>query len=225
MSDEATAMTAQNDTDAAGGEQTNSQATDTQQQQSQQTGATEQQASSEDSQSEGKENAEGNKEQQDGAPESYEQFTVPDGMVLNEAALEAFTPLAKEHNLNQADAQKFVDMYSQIKQQEAQAQSDQWAEAEGKWTTDRENDKEYGGEKYQENLGIAKRTLDKFGSPALTSFLEQSRAGNHPEVVRLFYRIGKELGEDGVTNTNNSGGDGEKSPAQVLYPNQGASNG
>ena len=47
----------------------------------------------------------------DGAPEKYE-FKPAEGQELDETALKEFEPIARELNLNQEQAQKFVDLYA-----------------------------------------------------------------------------------------------------------------
>ena len=46
------------------------------------------------------------------APESYTDFSVPEGHTLDAAAIESATPLFRELGLSQDQAQKLVDFYS-----------------------------------------------------------------------------------------------------------------
>ena len=59
-------------------------------------------------------------------------------------------------------------------------------------------DKEFGGEKLDENLAIAKTALDKFATPEFTKLLNDTGLGNHPEVLRVFVRAGKAISPDSV---------------------------
>ena len=45
------------------------------------------------------------------APESYTDFSVPEGHTLDAAAIESATPLFRELGLSQDQAQKLVDFY------------------------------------------------------------------------------------------------------------------
>src|SRR3546814_5726483 len=49
----------------------------------------------------------------EGAPEAYEAFAVPDGMELDQAALDRFSPKFKELGLSQDKAQALVSLYAE----------------------------------------------------------------------------------------------------------------
>lgn len=148
-------------------------------------------------------------------PEQYE-FAAPEGVQLDEAQVAAFTEVAKELSLSQEAAQKIIDKMApamQARQLEVlqKARTD-WAEAT-------KADQEFGGEKLQENLAVAKKAMDAFGSPELRKLLNESGLGNHPELIRVFYRAGKAISEDGFVpggRTNAAPVD----PAKRLFPNQ-----
>lgn len=133
----------------------------------------------------------------EGAPEKYENFTLPDGLKLDEAVMGEFSALAKELNLPQAAAQKLVDIGARMQQGTAeQMQAAMVAQAE-KWGTESQVDKEFGGDKFSENLSVAKKALDQFGSPEFKAFLRDSKLGNHPEVIRFMFRAGQAISQDG----------------------------
>ena len=149
-----------------------------------------------------------------GAPEKYE-FATPEGMQFDDAVVGAFGEVAKDLNLSQEAAQKILDKVGPVmaaQQNEAlQAASTEWAEAS-------KTDKEFGGDKLNENLAVAKKAMDQFASPELRALLNESALGNNPEVIRMFYRVGKAISEDGFVvggNAKNS----EQTTAQRLYPN------
>ena len=149
-----------------------------------------------------------------GAPEKYE-FATPEGMQFDDAVVGAFGEVAKDLNLSQEAAQKILDKVEPVmaaQQNEAlQAASTEWAEAS-------KTDKEFGGDKLNENLAVAKKAMDQFASPELRALLNESALGNNPEVIRMFYRVGKAISEDGFVvggNAKNS----EQTTAQRLYPN------
>lgn len=152
-----------------------------------------------------------------GAPEKYADFKLPEGVKLDEPTMGKFSELAKKHGLSQEAAQEFVTLGAQM--QAGNAQALQAAiDAQGEtWAGEAKADKEYGGDKFDENLAVAKGALDKFGTPQLKALLVQSKLGNHPEVLRTFFRIGKAISEDGFVpgRTGTAGG----SIAQRMYPN------
>ena len=64
------------------------------------------------------------------------------------------------------------------------------------WFEASKSDKEFGGDKLEANLGIAKKALDTFGTPELNKLLVSTGLGNHPELIRLMFKAGKALSED-----------------------------
>ena len=85
------------------------------------------------------------------------------------------------------------------------------------WLESARTDKEFGGEKLQENLGIAKKAIDAYASPELKALLNETGLGNHPEVIRFVLKVGKSIKDDGfVAGSPNSAS--TKSTAEILYP-------
>lgn len=58
-----------------------------------------------------------------------------------------------------------------------------------------ELDKEWGVNK-DANLKIVARAVDAFGGAELRKFFDESGLGNHPAMIKMFYDIGKKIGED-----------------------------
>lgn len=166
-----------------------------------------------DGEPESKEEGTDEKEPEEGAPEAYEEFTYGEGLHFTKEGVEELSEVFKELNLSQANAQKIVDklvpMQVNASKEIVKATSKRWAE-------EVKNDPEIGGERFKQNLGHASRAYREFASPALQSLLKESGLGNHPEVVRLFVKLGNEMSQDkGVR------GEGSElaSPKRALYPN------
>jgi hypothetical protein len=152
------------------------------------------------------------------APESYSEFVGNDGKPLDAERAEQFTKTAKEMNLTQEQAQQLV----KLGLGRDDAMKARIEEASTKWLSELPSDKEFGGEKLSENLAIAKTAIAAFGSPELTALLNETKLGNHPEIIRAFYRAGKQLSPDNRFIQSGSGGESTtKEPAKALYPSQG----
>lgn len=125
-------------------------------------------------------------------PESYE-FSAPEGVEIHEGAKEAYAEIAKDLKLTQEQAQAAFEKLAtkghanQVAQLEAISKS---------WAEQSTADKEFGGEKLQESLTVAKKALDTFGTPELRALFNESGLGNHPEVIRFMVRAGKAVSED-----------------------------
>ena len=148
----------------------------------------------------------------DGAPAEYEAFTMPEGVDVDTFALEQFTPIAKELDLNQEQAQKLVNYYSQAKGEAEVTAQKQWVDTMDTWRSQSKADTEFGGRAFEENIGYAKTFLKEYGTPALQEALNATGAGNHPEFLRVFIKAGKAIAEDkmhsgGVTRAPQSAAD------------------
>jgi hypothetical protein len=150
-------------------------------------------------------------------PEAYADFTAPEGMQLDTDVLGDLKALGKELNLTQENAQKVFDLGVKLQQRNAEA----WQAQMQKWVGEVKADKEIGGDKLVENLGFAKKAVEQFGGKELMDYLDSSGLGDHPSMVRAFYRIGKAISDDSfVPGGKNTGT--ARSLEQRLYGNKTA---
>lgn len=188
--------------------------------QQQQSGEQEQKPSGETEGESGQNDGEqGETQKAEGAPEQYEEFKAPEGQEFDPEVLNNFKEVAKELNLSQEAAQKMLDKMGPVV---AQRQAQQVEALRSQWAEQSTADKEFGGEKLQENLGVARKALDTFGSPELKGLLNESGLGNHPEFIRLLYRAGKAISEDNFVGGKQSTGKVQPTSnadyAASLYP-------
>lgn len=159
------------------------------------------------------------KAKSEGAPEKYEDFTLPEGWQMVPERLENFVKEAKDLNLSQTSAQKILDMHVEAMKLESQRQNELWENTRDQWRTSSKSDKEFGGVNLEKNLGLVTKALERFGTPELLELADSYGMGDHPEFLRLLYRVGKAMGEDSMHN-GIGGAAGVKDPAKVLFPNQ-----
>lgn len=164
-----------------------------------------------------------NKEDDDGAegaPEKYEDFTVPEGITVDEKQASEFGDLARELNLTQEQAQKLVDFEVNRIKGKAEADAETWATMRSDWLEEAKADKAIGGANFEENVEKGKAALKQFGTPELTEVLETFGIGNHVEVIRFAARVADEIGEDLIVPGGGDGGGAPKTLAQRLYGNK-----
>ena len=151
-------------------------------------------------------------------PDTYADFVMPEGVELDSALLTEAAPLFKELGLNQDQAQKLVDFQAKQAQASSESNVDAFNQLMNDWQEQSKNDKEFGGDKFEENVGIARSAIDKFGTPELKQLLEEHGVGNHPELIRFMVKVGKLTAEDvpGGTTTAPSKAQDRVS---LLYPN------
>lgn len=145
-------------------------------------------------------------------PETYE-LQMPEGVELDKATADEFTTIAKELKLDQAAAQKLADIAAKQAQRQVEAHT---ALVES-WVEQVKTDKDIGGDKLDENLSIARKALDTFGTPELRDVLNASGLGNHPAVIKAFVKAGKAISEDKFVAGAAKGNDTD--PAKKLFPN------
>lgn len=148
-----------------------------------------------------------------GAPETYE-FKLPDGVHLPEEGVTAFGEFAKAQDMPQEAAQDLLGKLAPAMQQRQEAVL---ASAREEWTAQVKADKELGGDKLEENLAVAVKAREQFGSEELTTLLNETSLGNHPALVRFFFKVGKAISEDGHVTAGGASAEG-KTPAQKMYP-------
>jgi len=181
-------------------------------------------------------------EEESGAPESYEKFELPEGVEMTDEQFAEVSEFSKSLNLTQEQAQQAVNYHNEVVGRvvgEVKAQSEQErADMQAEWVNQVKVDKEIGGAAMNENLSVAlkslnafsdnavdatgKPVLDKAGLPVtkIAQALQESGFGDHPEMVRVFYRVGKLISEDSYLSGKAPTG-APKTQAETMYPNQG----
>jgi hypothetical protein len=164
------------------------------------------------------------------APESYAEFKMPEGIQLDAKLLEGATPVLKELKLDQAGAQKLVDVFANHQVAQAKEYGEKLKD-EGfalsqvgavlshqreSWGKALKSDTEIGGKDFDKNVQVAQRAIARFGSPALKEALDATGLGNHPEFVRFCLKVGHTVSEDNTVLAGAASGS-RKSSGEVFY--------
>lgn len=136
------------------------------------------------------------KDKPTGAPEAYEDFTLPEGMEMDTEILGEFKNLAKELNIPQAKAQQLIDFQSQLATKQSEAYQAAVTKQAQDWAASIKNDPEIGGENYDKSVASAIKVIQSFGDPELTELLNTSGLGNHPALFKFCHRISSAISED-----------------------------
>lgn len=146
------------------------------------------------------------------------ELRLPEGWGEDEH-LAAFKKLATDKKLDGPTAQALFDLH--VAREAANAKLLEKTHAE--WAAALKSDKEFGGASFDANIGIARKAVQKFGDESLRAFFEETGLGNHPALVRAFYKIGKAISEDSVAGTNAAAvktpANDEQAFARTLYTN------
>ena len=154
-----------------------------------------------------------------GAPEVYE-FKAAEGQTFDPEFVKRYSEVARELDMTQEAAQTMIDKVGPVL---AQQQAAQIAKVRAEWAEASKVDAEFGGAKFNENLAIAKQSIDKFATPEFKQMLDDTGLGNHPEWIRYCYRVSKAFSPDNFEGGHKEGGAAPNdfnSMASRLYPGQ-----
>jgi len=147
----------------------------------------------------------------------FAKLELPEGMELDQSAVDAFGPLMNEAKFTQEQAQQFASAFAEFRQAQAQDQGEAFSNQKESWFNESKSDKEFGGDKFDESSKLAVQAIEKFGSPELKELMDNYGIGNNPEMIRFMYRVGKATQEDTPGNGGN-GPTGAQDRVSVLYP-------
>jgi len=135
------------------------------------------------------------------APEAYD-FKAPEGKAFDADTIKVYSDVAKELGLSQEKAQTMLDKLAPVIEQRQIAKIEA---IKTEWTEASKVDTEFGGAKLDENLSIAKQVIDKWATPEMKKLMTDSGLGNHPEMIRFCYRVGKDILPDTFVGGPQSG--------------------
>lgn len=153
-------------------------------------------------------------------PIEYTDFTLPEGVALDDAKLGDFKKLATEAKLPQETAQKILDLYTAEFKQITEAPMRAWTDLQTKWRDEVKNDPVIGGANLEKNLATVKTGLKNLlgeGAPAFFEALNITGAGNNPEIVRGLLKAAAPHAPATAVN-GNPGKGGGKTAGATLYP-------
>ncbi|KQN10270.1 hypothetical protein ASE85_02445 [Sphingobium sp. Leaf26] len=158
-------------------------------------------------------------------PEAYE-LTAPEGMTIDADLLTEATPIFKEAGLTNDQAQAILpaakSLIEKTQQSAVQTMIDAGNQQRKAWLDAAKADEQIGGNKWDASLGSAAKAFDALGHPEGSPFrtaLNETGFGNHPEMIRIFARIGEMVGEDGDFVRADAGAPVNEPAWKRLYPN------
>lgn len=136
-----------------------------------------------------------------GSPEDYDfkDVKMPEGMSLAEETTSEFKKLAKESNLSQAQADKYLQLavnHSQYLQNKLNEAIEFQKQAQiQKWDKECESSEDLKGDKYDEAVRIANAALEKL-VPQNSDFVEHLKSSglnHHPVFIKAFKILGEQM--------------------------------
>ncbi len=129
-------------------------------------------------------------------PENYSDFDLPQGVEISAEYKGKMEPVFKSLGLSQAQAQQVISAQVAHVQESEGKRADQMTKLHTDWLNDARADKDIGGDKFDVNLKSANAAVNQLGTAELKTMLKSTGIGNHPEVIRIFAKIGGLLAED-----------------------------
>lgn len=149
---------------------------------------------------------------------SFDAVKVPDGLQLDDALKGQFSELATELNISPEGASKLLGMHSDLVKKSVETVQAQLMEQSNQWADAVRADKEIGGANLDATTRTISKALDAYGDPDVKEAFNMTRAGNHPAIVRTFYRMAKAL-EEGKFVKPNAPAQAPMDAAKVFFPN------
>lgn len=152
-----------------------------------------------------------------GAPEdSYtnEGIEVPEGAELNDDVCETLAGVCHEMGLSQKSFATIINKMSPVLQQ---AQEQALASFKSENLKAFAADKELGGAKAKQNLGIAAKAFQKYCPPEARELLVKTGLDTHPGIIKMFYQIAQSISDDVSPRGNGGGGRGD--PLAAFFNN------
>ena len=144
-----------------------------------------------------------------GRPETHENYDMGD---YAPESTEDFRQLAHQIGLNNDQANVLFDAY--VNAMAGQQEHEQSAFEQFEVENTQALQKEWGGA-FDKNVELARRAFMNFATPEAVEIMEQTGLGNHPEILKVFSRIGELLQEDSVLPGSSTPVLGGMNPAQA----------
>lgn len=168
----------------------------------------------------GKDDADDKDQETEGEDQPYKAFELPEGMELDEKALEAATPIFTELGLSQENAQKVISMYADLQQAQHDSVMETWTATQKEWRDACEGHKELGGDNLDASQTLVAKGIDamfsKERAAEYRAHLNESGYGNNPFMFEVLAFVGKLVSEDGYVAAGAAHSD--KTQAEVMFP-------
>lgn len=130
-------------------------------------------------------------------PEKYE-FSLPEGTTVDEELMAEVSKFATDNKLTQAEAQRIADLGATMMAKQTDLKAAEYENIKTEWLTTAKADKEIGADISKGKDSVAARAFNTIATPEMKEMVDQYGIGNHPEMLRMFYRLSSLMAEDGM---------------------------
>jgi hypothetical protein len=162
----------------------------------------------------------------EGPPDKYE-LTPPAGFEIDDKLLAEADPVFRDIGLTAEQANKLMPLIPKFADALFARQNDTFQAQATDWAKAAKADKEVGGKNWAETETLVAKALDQFAGPKSTpekpnefrDLLDVTKLGNHLGMIRMFRKIGAQLGEGGGLARSDAAAPVKAAREEVLYPN------
>lgn len=132
-------------------------------------------------------------------PVTVESIKYPETIQINKEEAGAFVALANTLGLKKEQVQGIIDFQVktlETKTKEYEEKSNKAFEEQAK-TWEMESKAKFGLE-FDKNLGLAKKAYEKYATKGFRELMENTKLGNHPDIIETFKNVGVLISNDTV---------------------------
>lgn len=158
-----------------------------------------------------------------GKPDRYDYSSVelPENYCYNEELLNEFNELAGKYNLSQKSANELMSVAVKL----TKLMNDNYSKTMAEQNREKINnykqllnvDSEIGGSNLSRTMNTANLAYSEFANADVQSLLTETGLNCHPQIVKMFYNIGKRMQNDSVLGIN-SGAVLKENREDILFP-------
>ncbi len=162
------------------------------------------------------------------APQEYSDFSPPEGMKLEGQDMSDFKAFARDQDLTQEQAQKVLEYAGPKFKAMLDAPLRAWSDLQTQWQDQVKSDPEIGGTKFEQSVKEANNVFlpgetnpfvkTQGQAQKLRQALNATGAGNNPEIVRLFVKMGRYLAEPAHLTGKPTPQNKQESLLNSMYP-------
>lgn len=142
---------------------------------------------------------------------------IPETIELSEEQTTEFTELVNNAESKVDLANKLMSMYATVATEAATAGAKAFVEMNETWIKEIETDIEFGGDRQEQSLAVAKDIVDRYGSgPGFNKILHLTGMGNNVEFLRFLHKVNADLPQQAAPATGNPAS-GSRSLADRLF--------
>lgn len=150
-------------------------------------------------------------------PEKYD-IKVAEGITLDPADVEEFTPIAKKYGLTNEAVQEIVDFETKrIAKHTQNAIATQDTDFNNFKQKNHDDTVAFYGNKLEGELKFVAKGRDTFADAEVMELLDGAGIGSHKAIVAMFAKMGRTVSEDKLVDGKRDTGKDQRTPGSIIY--------